>query len=123
MIDKHLTWEDYSLSFRMKLNREPDVYQVLMQGFLILEKNDLNYFCDKILEIENRTERIIVEVGGCKYSIDRYCPHQGADLTYAWIEDDQYLMCPRHRWPFDLKDGGNCKGNSGSIHAICLEED
>ena len=123
VMDGYLTWEDFSLTFRMLLNREPDIYQVLMQGFLILEKDDLNYFCDKILEIENRTDRIVVEVGGCKYSVDRYCPHQGADLSHAWKEDNRYLVCPRHRWAFDLEDGGQCKVNSGTINAIPLEPD
>jgi UDP-MurNAc hydroxylase len=116
-----LTWEDFALTFRVKLNREPDVYQSLMQGFMILEKEDLNFFCDKILEIENRTERIVVEVAGCKYSIDRYCPHQGADLKYAWSEGDRFLICPRHRWSFDLMKEGSCDGNSGTINAIPLE--
>lgn len=123
VLEGFLTWEDFSLTFRMKLNREPDVYQVLMQGFLMLEKEDLNYFCDKILEIENRNERIIVEIRGCKYSIDRYCPHQGADLTHAWQEDDKFLICPRHRWAFDLENGGQCKLNSASLNAIALEPD
>ncbi|HEX7367035.1 MAG TPA: Rieske 2Fe-2S domain-containing protein, partial [Pelobium sp.] len=123
VLEKHLSWEDYSLTFRMKLNREPDVYQVLMQGFMILEKEDLNFFCDKILEIENRNERMVVEVGGCKYSVDRFCPHQGADLKYAWVEGERYLVCPRHRWAFDLENGGYCENNSASINAIALESD
>jgi UDP-MurNAc hydroxylase len=38
----------------MKLNRTPDVYQTLIQGFLILEKEDLNYFSKKILEKKYR---------------------------------------------------------------------
>ncbi|OAQ39618.1 hypothetical protein A5893_08485 [Pedobacter psychrophilus] len=118
-----LTWEDFALTFRVKLNREPDVYQSLMQGFMILEKEDLNFFCDKILEIENRTERIIIEVAGCKYSIDRYCPHQGADLKHAWSEGDRFLVCPRHRWSFDLLKDGSCEGNSASINAIPLENE
>jgi UDP-MurNAc hydroxylase len=120
--DRHITWEDYSLTFRMKLNREPDVYQVLMQGFLILEIKDLNFFCDKILEIENRTERITVEVNGCKYRIDRFCPHQGADLKHAWFEG-KHLVCPRHRWEFDIENGGDCMVNLSSLNAIPLDED
>jgi len=117
-----ITWEDYALTFRMKLNREPDVYQVLMQGFLILEKEDLNFFCDKLLEIENRSERITIESGGCKYRIDRYCPHQGADLKYAIIEGNT-VICPRHHWAFNIEDEGKCRINSSTINAFPLEED
>lgn len=118
-----LTWEDYSLSFRMKLNREPDVYQTLIQGFLILEKGDLNYFCDSILELEKRNEKITVEVGGCKYRVNRFCPHQGADMKYAWEENNRYIVCPRHGWKFDVENDGKCLENDCSLESYPLEED
>jgi UDP-MurNAc hydroxylase len=49
--------------------------------------------------------------------VNRFCPHQGADLTGAWVEDGRYLVCPRHRWHFDLSDEGKCMTNCTSIHA------
>jgi UDP-MurNAc hydroxylase len=122
VLDKKMTWEDFSLTFRMQLNREPDIYQVLMQGFLILETEDLERFCNHITAIENRTERITLEVQGCKMTVDRYCPHQGADLKNGWIEEDRYLVCPRHGWRYDLTNEGNCISNDACIHAINLEE-
>jgi UDP-MurNAc hydroxylase len=122
VLDGLLTWEDYALTFRVRLNREPDVYQVLMQGFLLMEKEDMNHFCEHILSIQNRTERITVEVGGCRYSIDRYCPHEGGDMKHAWAEEGRFLVCSRHRWSFDLEAGGICHDNSGTINAIPLEE-
>jgi len=123
VLDGHLTWEDFSLTFRMQLNREPDVYQTIIQGFLILESEDLEAFCSHILVLENRTERITVEAGGCRYSVDKWCPHQGADLSQGWIEDDRYLVCPRHRWRFDLQNDGACTDNDGTVNCIPLEED
>ncbi|MBV9172736.1 MAG: MBL fold metallo-hydrolase, partial [Chloroflexi bacterium] len=36
-----ITWEDLSLTFRARLKREPDVYQTMLQAFLILEPDDL----------------------------------------------------------------------------------
>jgi UDP-MurNAc hydroxylase len=122
VLEGYMTWEDFSLAFRMRLNREPDIYQVLMQGFLILEVDDLEHFCNHISNLENSHERITIEAGGNKYSINRYCPHQGADLKYAWIEEERYLVCPRHRWRFDLNNEGNCERNSGCIHAIAFSE-
>ncbi len=123
VLDRHLTWEDFSLTFRMKLNREPDVYQTIMQGFLILEAEDLEAFCSHILMLENRTDRITVEAGGCRYSVDKWCPHQGADMSQGWIEEDRYLVCPRHRWRFDLHNDGACTDNDGTVNCIALEED
>jgi len=123
ILDGHLTWEDFSLTFRMQLNRQPDVYQTIMQGFLILEAEDLEPFCSHILALENNNERIVVEAGGCRYSVDKLCPHQGADLSQGWIEEGRYLVCPRHRWRFDLQQDGVCVDNAGTVNCIALEED
>ncbi len=121
VLDKRLTWEDFSLTFRMRLTREPDVYQTLIQGFLIMEPEDLNHFCARLLDLESHRERIIVEAGGCRYSVNRICPHQGGDLTEAWVEEDRYLVCPRHRWRFDLYNGGKSDTSQESIEAVALE--
>ena len=123
VLDGVLTWEDFALTFRMRLNRAPDVYQTLMQGFLVMEPEDLNPFCAHILELESRAERIVVEAGGCRYSVNRFCPHQGGDLEEAWVEEGRYLVCARHRWRFDLHNEGLAEQADASIHAIPLEED
>jgi UDP-MurNAc hydroxylase len=123
VLDGRLSWEDFAHTFRIRLSREPDVYQTAISAFLRLEPEDLNRFCAKILSIENRQERIIKEANGSRYVVDRYCPHQGGDLLYGWIEEDRYLTCPRHGWRFDLEKEGVSPGNAGSVHAMCLEED
>jgi UDP-MurNAc hydroxylase len=107
----------------MKLNREPDVYQTVVQGFLRLEPEDMNAFCAKLLSIETHQERIVVEVDGKRYAVDRYCPHQGGDLTRGWIEEGRFLTCPRHQWQFDLENDGEARRNAGTINAICLDDD
>jgi UDP-MurNAc hydroxylase len=123
VLDGKITWDDFSLSFRMELNREPDVYHTVVQGFLRLETEDMNWFCAKLLNIENNQERIVVEAGGRRYAVNRYCPHQGGDLTRAWVEEDRFLTCPRHQWQFDLENEGAARRNEGCIHAVCLDDD
>lgn len=123
VLDGHLTWEDFSLTFRMRLSRNPDLYQPLVQGFLIMDAEDLNYFCGKVLALESRKERIMIECNGVRYAIDRYCPHQGADLRHAWLDQQRYVTCPRHRWQFDMLKEGRCLTNSSSINAVSLDED
>lgn len=123
VLDKAITWEEFALTFRVRLNRKPDVYQTLIQGFLLLESEDMNWFCRRLLDIEQSGKRIIVEAGGIRYSIDRYCPHQGGDLSCGWEEEGRLWTCPRHRWQFALDKKGDCLTSSGSIHAICLEND
>jgi UDP-MurNAc hydroxylase len=123
ILEHAITWEEFALTFRMRLNRKPDVYQTLIQGFLLMEPEDMNWFCGKILEIEQRKNRIIVEAGGTRYSIDRFCPHQGADLSQGWLAEGRLWTCPRHRWQFALDKEGRCLTSNGSIHAVCLEND
>jgi UDP-MurNAc hydroxylase len=123
VLDGRLSWEDFAHTFRMRLSREPDMYQTVISAFLRLDPQDLNRFCAKVLSIESRQERILKEANGTRYVVDRYCPHQGGDLMYGWVEDERYLTCPRHGWKFDLEKEGACPDNVGSIHAACVEED
>lgn len=123
VLDGRISWEDFAHTFRIRLSREPDVYQTIISAFLRLDPPDLNRFCEKILNIEKKQERIIKEANGTRYVVDRYCPHQGGDLTYGWVADGRFLTCPRHGWRFDLENDGICPDNVGKINAVCLEED
>jgi UDP-MurNAc hydroxylase len=123
VLEEAITWEEFALTFRVRLNRKPDVYQTLMQGFLLMEPEDMNWFCSKIMEIEQRQKRFIIEACGTRYSIDRYCPHQGGDLSQGWLAEGRFWTCPRHRWQFALDKEGQCLTSNGSIHAVCLEND
>ncbi|MCI0450166.1 MAG: Rieske 2Fe-2S domain-containing protein [Chlorobi bacterium] len=123
VLNRLITWDDFSLTFRMRLTRKPDIYQKIIEAFLVLEAEDLNEFCKKLLEIESKQQRITIDAGGCKYSINKFCPHEGGDLTYAWIEDGRFVVCPRHSWKFDLYNDGKCTLNDESIHAIALENE
>jgi len=123
VLDGSITWEEFALTFRVQLNRRPDVYQTLIQGFLLLEPEDMNWFCGKLLDIERQRQRVVIEASGTRYSIDRQCPHQGGDLSQGWEEEGRLWTCPRHRWQFALDQGGRCVNSTGSINAICLETD
>jgi UDP-MurNAc hydroxylase len=123
VLDHAITWEEFALTFRVRINRKPDVYQTLIQGFLLMEPEDMNWFCSQLLEIEQRQKRLIVEAEGTRYSIDRYCPHQGGDLRQGWCEQGKLWTCPRHRWQFALEKGGECLTSNGSVHAVCLENE
>src|SRR5208282_5322824 len=49
VLEHAITWEEFALTFRMRLNRKPDIYQTLIQGFLLMEPEDMNWFCGRIL--------------------------------------------------------------------------
>ena len=117
VLDRKLTWEDVLRCFRVRASRSPDVYDASLHNFLAAEVEDLRAMCDGVLATEARQERFVVEAGLQSYAINRYCPHQGADLQEGWIEEERYLVCPRHRWRFDLRDGGRCPTNGCSLRA------
>jgi UDP-MurNAc hydroxylase len=117
VLDRKMTWEELFLSFRVRLSRVPDEYDPVLHGFLALEAKDLGSLCDSIREVEANRERAIVDTGRAMYSVHRYCPHQGADMTEGWIEGGNVLVCPRHRWHFDLDKNGRCTLNNSSLCA------
>ena len=117
VLDGALSWENFGLSFRVRLRRAPDLYQPIIHAFLTMDRGDLYRFCRMITEIEERKERIEVTAGGKTYSVNRYCPHNGGDLKEGWIDGERYLVCARHRWCFDLRNGGVCTTNATSILA------
>lgn len=121
VLDGLMTWEDFMLSFRMTLQREPDLYQTIIHGFLVMDAADMNWFCAKVLDVESNTERMVIEARGKQYSVNRFCPHQGADLSHGWIEQDRYLVCPRHRWRYDLEKEGQCTNFDASIRAFGID--
>ena len=123
LLDGYLNWEDFMLSFRHKLKRTPDIYQVAINGFLTMEKEDVPEFVSNLMRLQNQRERITVEAGGVLYSIDKYCPHQGSDLTTHQIEDERFLICPKHRWSFDLENDGQAVGVDATINAVDLDGD
>ncbi|RZU38918.1 Rieske 2Fe-2S domain-containing protein [Edaphobacter modestus] len=121
VLNHELTWEEFALTFRLRLKRDPDVYDPILHAFLVMEAEDLGGYCDLLLQLEAQEERFIVEAEGRKFSVRRYCPHQGGDLSCGWIDQGRFLTCPRHRWQFDLLSGGQCTTNAMSVQAVCLE--
>ncbi|MCR9192129.1 MAG: Rieske 2Fe-2S domain-containing protein [Gammaproteobacteria bacterium] len=117
-----MSWADFSLAFRATLQRVPDVYNTLSHAYLTLNTDRLAHFCQLYHDISLKEERITVDSEGSSYSVLRYCPHQGGDLANAKVKDG-ILVCPRHGWKFDLKNGGKCLHAEASIDATPCESE
>jgi UDP-MurNAc hydroxylase len=122
VLHKEINWPDFALTFRVKLTRVPDKYNTLIHGFLTLDAESIGRFCEMMQKCYDRNERMVIEYDGKRYSVLRYCRHQGGDLSQGWIENG-CLVCPRHRWQYDLRNKGKCIYNDESIDAICLDQD
>lgn len=119
---KEINWPDFALTFRTRIKRSPDKYVTLIHGFITLDAESISRFCELTHNYHLSKERITIDHQGTKYSIIRYCPHQGGDLSKGWIEDN-CIVCPRHRWKFSLVNGGKCKHNAETISAIILNKE
>lgn len=56
----------------------------------------------------NQVEFCIWNYEGEYYVFRNFCPHMGAPLGQGGIREDDdtpYVLCPFHRWAFDLETG------------------
>lgn len=111
-----LTWYEWLLSFRFGIIRTPDEFDVLLDGFLVNETEDLGSFCRHYKE-RISDEHILVHTISKTYKVCRKCPHEGADLSNAWIDGNE-LVCSKHGWRFDLENGGKCDMSDATINAV-----
>jgi len=47
---------------------------------------------------------------GKLYATSAWCPHAGGDLSYGFINKERKLVCPVHRYCYDLENGRGCEG-------------
>ena len=109
-------WQNVYLTLRAKVFRKPDIFNNDLNIFLFSDSSNIR---DNFLSTHNiDQERIDVKnkKGEC-FRIDRYCPHQKADLCNAEINEDNHLICPVHAWKFDLNNGGVDKRSNLSLNS------
>ncbi|MFM2386328.1 MAG: hypothetical protein RL660_1085 [Bacteroidota bacterium] len=52
----------------------------------------------------------VTQVQGEYYAFQSKCPHAGAAFEHGWINEDNCLVCPLHRFQFDVRTGRNVSG-------------
>jgi UDP-MurNAc hydroxylase len=105
IINKECGWEEALLSMRIKLNRNPDVFDSKLFGLLRYGNEPIQ---TKQMVKDEKSNEMIEKDGYC---FQRYCPHAGEDLSYADIENG-VVKCPRHYWKWDLQTGECVAGGS-----------
>jgi UDP-MurNAc hydroxylase len=106
LVDKLISWEDFVLSFRIKIKAEPDVFNEPVVAFLQLESSaEREAFVQLYSKYKQATTSRVKRVyQGQMIEYDRYCPHNGEDLSQAPIENGE-IICLRHFWRFATSDG------------------
>ena len=62
----------------------------------------------------NRKKLCAVKSGDKIVFTQAYCPHAGAGLSGGWCKDGK-LICPFHRYEYDLKTGRGAAGQGDYI--------
>ncbi len=57
---------------------------------------------------------------GNVYAVGATCPHAGADLSGGWCRDGK-LICPFHRYAYDIKTGKGDPGQNDYIDIYPVE--
>jgi nitrite reductase/ring-hydroxylating ferredoxin subunit len=63
----------------------------------------------------------LVREQGELYALQNTCPHAGGTLSGGWCEH-RYLVCPIHRWSYDLKTGRGAAGQGDYINTYPIEQ-
>jgi UDP-MurNAc hydroxylase len=115
IVDGLISWEDFLLSFRFRVTREPDYHNEALLAYLIIEQPERRHeFVLHRHRMEEQSERVRREIDGKIVEYDRFCPHNGEDLVEARISKGM-LVCPRHGWQFSTEDGQGLN-NPCTIH-------
>jgi len=112
-------WGTYFLSFLFRGKRDPDVFDTALGTFFVAnDASELDFGLNKIAQFRGSDEYITLESSDGQSSVTcrRYCPHQGADLTYATF-DGKNVICPRHQWRFNCENGGKADNSSDTLDA------
>lgn len=87
----------------------------------LLEKFQWHKIADDESEISFQSnDMALIEVNGKKIGLARHmnqllafafkCPHASGILTDGWIDPKGNVVCPMHRYRFDLQSGRNTSG-------------
>ena len=133
LMNSSSSWGTYFLSLMFTNHRVPDIYDSILNLYLIsntdeeleygLENEELELGLKKLESIKDNKELIdIKSIDGKKIvTCQRYCPHQGADLTYAEF-DGRYITCPRHSWKFDVLNDGLASNSTDKVLIKCIKD-
>lgn len=77
------------------------------------------------IKLGSSADRLVVEVAnGIKFECDRWCPHKGVDLAGGSVlvqGSSVKLVCPKHKWEFELNNGGIYPPKGKTVNACKLD--
>jgi len=113
-------WEDFFLSLRFSVRRDPDLYNDHLLGLLKFADAEALAPVEAYETALASDERVSIHAHGRTYRVSRYCPHAGNDLLVTGeVLPGGVLRCLAHHYEFDLATG-RCL--NGACPALEVEE-
>ncbi len=105
--NRFINFESVFLSMRFTAWRNPDIFNEALFSLLINFDGQRLQEAERVLQPEPDAPDDFFEVvhNGESYSVQRYCPHMGSDLSAVGQIGDGTITCMRHGWQFRLSDG------------------
>ena len=98
VVDGRATWETALLTMRVKLHREPDIYDNTLMGLLTFGDRPVQTLT---MAKQQASDEMTSKDG---FEFQRWCPHAGEDMNFARVEDGK-ITCARHEWCWDANTG------------------
>lgn len=114
--------DDILLSARARFRRDPDTFNPVLHDLLRYGGDELSAqaLINWSMRLPKCGESIIVDVDGEPRRIPKFCPHEGESLESVQAMNS-HLVCPRHRWKFDLNTG-QCVVGDNTVNLYTLVE-
>jgi nitrite reductase/ring-hydroxylating ferredoxin subunit len=67
----------------------------------------------------------LVKGSDAVYAVQERCPHNGASLSGGYCNDKDEIICPLHRYPFNIKTGRASAGMALSLdtYPVKIQDD
>ena len=90
-----------------------------MEWFKIAVTKDISQpFIEKV-KAGSKTICLIGYQGNV-FALSAKCPHAGGDLSAGWCKDDK-LVCPLHRYSYNLQTGRGSEGQNDYVDTYPVE--
>ena len=121
LADSGNRWQEVYLTLRATYDRSPITFNTFVNLFLFSDVSNIRSGFLTTLSIADERMTVVNPVDGKNYEVNRYCPHNGADLSSVEADSNGRIRCPRHGWLFDINNGGRCVSAEVSLDAKEIE--
>ncbi len=88
--------------------------------WIALNKQELKDATIQLITVEG-LKICLVKYNNEYFATSAKCPHAGADISQGWCENG-YLICPFHRYKYNLKTGRGFTGQGDYIEKYPIKE-